>query len=550
MVLEAVMVTIKPTIFMSVALLFALSLMTNLSMLVVPLFSLQIFDRVLSSGSFETLYMLLAAATIIGLFYCYFEYRRQYLPTKLLQFLFSCLQEKMARQACENSDTNLYQDMSKLLSGNTNGLLLAAIDACFCPLFILVLYWLHPAFALLVLIVNISCLLLFILQQKYLAKFQVALNTKQKSHFKNIDELLRSAKNLLADNRFQYWQKNPVGQNFNDSSTELKVLESRFKTFFVAIKWALQLTLPTLGGILLLNNEITTGVLLAALIIGYRGLIPFEVILGQWQLSLKLLTLYSSWQVQNRQKNNSLLKPVPITSLSGNLMVDDLSIKLNNQYRYLLKSVNVCVKSGEALAIIGANGSGKTLLIDSLVGVGLSHSGNIYFDEYNRHLVDETWLGEQIGFVPQNLSLATASIQQVICRYQTADPDRVVEVAQQIAVHKYILSLPMGYETQVGLYGENMPPGILQRILIASALYAKPRYLFFDEADAYLDQEGQQVFRKLIVSLKEQGLTVIFATQKRSMVDVADGVLLMDGGEARYASSVDGLSMGLIRGQA
>ncbi|MEH6347102.1 MAG: ATP-binding cassette domain-containing protein, partial [Bermanella sp.] len=395
-----------------------------------------------------------------------------------------------------------------------------------------------------------SCLLLFIFQQKYMARYQGELNSKQKSHFKNIDELLRSSKSLLADNRFQSWQKNPAGQNFNDSSCELKVLESRFKTCFVAIKWGLQLTLPTVGGILLLNNEITTGVLLAALIIGYRGLIPFEVILGQWQLSSKLLTLYSSWQAQCQQKKNSQSKPTPITSLSGNLMVDDLSIKFNDQYRYLLKSVNVCVKPGEALAIIGANGSGKTLLIDSLVGVGLSHSGNIYFDEYNRHLVDETWLGDQIGYVPQNLSLATASIQQVICRYQFADIDRVVEVAKQIAVHKYILSLPMGYDTQVGLYGENMPPGILQRILIASALYVKPRYLFFDEADAYLDQEGQQVFRKLIVSLKQQGLTVIFATQKRSMVDVADGVLLMDGGEARYASSVDGLSMGLIRGQA
>ncbi|MEH6347948.1 MAG: hypothetical protein V7785_22820, partial [Bermanella sp.] len=142
------MLNIKRSIIMSMVLLFALSLMTNLSMLVIPLFSLQIFDRVLSSGSFETLYMLLAVATLIGIFYCYFEYRRQYLPTKLLQFLFSGVQAEMAKHSCEKNDASIYQDMSKLLSGNTNGLLLAAIDACFCPLFILVLYLLHPAFSL------------------------------------------------------------------------------------------------------------------------------------------------------------------------------------------------------------------------------------------------------------------------------------------------------------------------------------------------------------------------------------------------------------------
>ena len=141
---------IHHTIKVSVALLLGISLVTNTSLLVIPLFSLQIFDRVLGSGSFETLYMLLAAAAIVGLFHCYFEYRRQYLPTQVLKLIFSHSQKSLINSSCKVGDSFIYKDLSKLLSSNINSVLLAAIDACFCPLFLVVLYLLHPAFAALV----------------------------------------------------------------------------------------------------------------------------------------------------------------------------------------------------------------------------------------------------------------------------------------------------------------------------------------------------------------------------------------------------------------
>ncbi len=546
------MKSINHTVKVSVALLLGISLITNVSMLVIPLFSLQIFDRVLGSGSFETLYMLLAAATLVGLFYCYFEYRRQYLPTQVLQMVFANAQQSLAKSSCKSGDSTVYQDLSKLLSSNINGVLLAAIDACFCPLFLVVLYLLHPAFAALVGGVNVLLLAVFAFQQKSLGSSQVTFQKDQKKHFQSIDELVRTSKSLRADNRILNWIKNDLANNANQSALTSKTKENGFKCLFQFIKWTLQLSLPSIGGVLLLNNEITTGTLLAALIIGYRGLIPFEVLLGQWHLSSRLIDLYKRFNVHQEACKNTVNKTMPLTKLSGQITIEELSIKLEGNPRELLSNININIESAEAIAIIGANGSGKTLLIDAMTGVSPGYQGNVYFDEYNRENVNEKWLGPQIGYVPQNLLVATDTIQQVIGHYsqEKLNQDRVVEVAEQLGIHKFILSLPNGYDTRVGVHGDTIPPGILQRIIIASAIFTKPKYLFFDEADAFLDQEGQQIFKKLILSLKESGCTVVYSTQKRSLVDIADGVILMDRGKARNAAEVDGLNISVLRSQA
>jgi len=540
----------KRNIWQSFILLMAMSLVTNVSMLVVPLFSLQIFDRVLGSGSFETLYMLLVAAIIIGLFHCYFEYRRQYMPAILLQYYFAQNHQKAALNCCHESDSSLYGEFSKLLNGNVSGLLLAAIDACFCPIFIGVLFLLHINFAMLVTFTNIVCVLIFYFQYQALGRHQSELMANQQGQGKNIEELVRASKNLSADNRIIGWLSNTKADELNQSAFKLKVMENRFKGLFLLNKWCLQLALPTMGATLLLNNQITSGALLAALIIGYRGLIPFEVIFNQWQLSGKLVGLYKKWQQQLAALSNQPKKVLPITQLSGKLRVEDLTIHAKNTDACLLNSVSFSMEPGESLAIIGANGSGKSLLVDSLLGVGPNYTGHVYLDEYTKCHVDDSWLGEQVGYVPQNLLVATTSIALAICRNQQRDNGRIVDVAKQLAVHDFIVSLPQGYETQVGMYGESIPPGVMQRLLIASAIYPKPKYLFFDEADSFLDQAGQQVYKQLIETMHNSGTTLVYVTQKRSLVDMAQRVLLLDKGKVFYTGDAQGLNLSLIRGQS
>lgn len=546
------MKAIKDTVITSIFLLLAISLFTNLSMLVIPLFSLQIFDRVLGSGSFETLYMLLSAAVLVGIFYCYFEYRRQYLPSQVLQSVFSEFQKPLAKISCQNGNSLDYQDLSKLLSCNVNSVLLAAIDACFCPLFILVLYFLHPVFAALVGIVNLLLLAVFFLQQKILVANQQECQLNQKMHFQGMDELVRASKQLLADHRIENWIEKDQAKKYSESVSTIKNQENRFKCILHAIKWALQLSLPAVGGVLLLNNEITTGTLLAALIIGYRGLIPFEVLLGQWQLTARLVELYRKIRAFKNVNDDTLKKTIPLTQLTGRISIEALFIKTEDPHRELLSNVNIKINSAEAIVVIGENGSGKTLLIDAMSGVSPKYKGDVYFDEYNRENVNEKWLGQQIGYVPQNLLVACDSIQQVISHSSQVgcNTSRVVEVAEQLGIHKFIISLPKGYDTVIGLNGEPIPPGILQRILIASALYSKPQYLFFDEADAFLDQAGQQVFKDIILSMKTLGCTVVYSTQKRSLVDLADGIILMDKGRVHRISEIGDLGLRSMKRQA
>ncbi len=532
--------------YLSLLLLLFLTLICNISLLAVPLFSLQIFDRVLGSGSVETLYMLLAAAVIVGMFHVYFEYRRQSLPIKLLHQYFSQHYQAAAINACRASNTNNYQQLGQLLNANTNTVLTAALDALFSPLFILVLYFLHPMFAILVSFINLLFLIIIYAQNNVLAQQKIQLNEQQVLQKSHLAELIYSAKSLLADNRLLEWLGHSQSPQFNDQSAQVKKIENYFKGIFIFLKWCLQLSLPTIGALLLLNNQITSGTLLAAVIIGFRGLIPFEVLLNQWQLSDKIISLVKT---QNAfEEDNSREKNRPLTPLEGAIKIDKLSIQ--QAKRVLLNVPDLVIKPCEKVAIIGANGSGKSLLIDSLVGVvtGVKSEGHIYFDQYPTDTIDKDWLGKQLGYVPQNLRMASSTIAQLICRYQTMNKDRLVQVAKQLAIHQSILALPKGYDTPVGLQAASLPAGIVQRILIASAIYPKPKYVFFDESDAFLDQAGQHIYKQLLIDLQQQGTTVVYATQRRSLVDVADKVLLMDNGRCGYLDAANVHNISLIKG--
>ena len=532
--------------YLSLLLLLFLTLVCNVSLLAVPVFSLQIFDRVLGSGSIETLYMLLAAAIIVGLFHVYFEYRRQSLPIKLLHQYFNQHHKSAAINACQNANTHNYQQLGQLLNSNVNTVLSAALDALFSPLFIVVLYFLHPMFAALVSLINLLFLMVICGQHKVLTQQKTRLSKQQTLQKSHLAELIYSAKSLLADNRLLEWLGHSPSPQFNDQSINLKKTENYFKGIFVFLKWCLQLSLPTIGALLLLSNQITSGTLLAAVIIGFRGLIPFEVLLNQWQLSdkiIKLVKTQHSFEQQNVQE-----KTRPLMPLEGGIRINKLSIQQAD--RDLLNVPELIINPAEKVAIIGANGSGKSLLIDSLVGVvvGLKSEGHIYFDQYQADKIDHDWLGKQLGYVPQNLRMASSTIVQLICRYQEMDKDRVVQVAKQLAIHQSITSLPQGYDTPVGLQETNLPAGIIQRVLIASAIYPKPKYVFFDESDAFLDQAGQQIYKQLLISLQEQGTTVVYATQRRSLVDVADKVILMENGGCGYLDAANVHNISLIKG--
>jgi|GEM_PF-1824059 len=542
------MVFMNRRFYLSLLLLLFLTLICNVSLLAVPLFSLQIFDRVLGSGSIETLYMLLAAAIIVGVFHVYFEYRRQSLPLKMLHQYFDLHHKMAASNACQTGNINHYQQLGQLLNANVNTVLLAALDALFSPLFIVVLYFLHPMFAALVSLINIVFLLLIYGQHKILAPYKIRLSEQQVHHKTHLAELLYSAKNLLADNRLRDWLGLARSQQFNDTSAQLKTTENYFKSIFVFLKWCLQLSLPTIGAILLLNNQITSGTLLAAVIIGFRGLIPFEVLLNQWQLSDKIIKLVKKQYAF--EKNTPQEKTCPLTPLEGGIRVDKLSIQIAG--KTLLNIPQLTIKPCEKVAIIGANGAGKSLFIDSLVGVvkGLECEGHIYFDQYQRDKIEDAWLGNQLGYVPQNLRLASSTLGQLICRYQKMDKDRVVQVAKQLAIHQTISALPLGYDTPVGMQETSLPAGIVQRVLIASAIYSKPKYVFFDECDAFLDQAGQQVYKALLITLQQQGTTVVYSTQRRSLVDVADRVLLIENGCCGYLDAENLHNISLIKGSS
>ena len=158
----------------------------------------------------------------------------------------------------------------------------------------------------------------------------------------------------------------------------------------------------------------------------------------------------------------------------------------------------------------------------------------ILFDGINITSVEQQWLGKQIGYVPQNLSLPRATIEEVICQHEQCKKDAVIKASKMAGVHQTILSLPQGYDSILSVETSQLSPGILQRITLARALYHQPKILIFDEADAYLDKSGKDNYLNLINIATKSGCTVIAATQCQQMLTKANKILLIEQGKDSF----------------
>jgi ATP-binding cassette subfamily C exporter for protease/lipase len=196
----------------------------------------------------------------------------------------------------------------------------------------------------------------------------------------------------------------------------------------------------------------------------------------------------------------------------------------------LLKNVSFAVERGEALAVIGVSGSGKSSLVRVLTGIWPMTAGCVRVDGATLAQWSPDQLGRHIGYVPQDITLFEGTIAQNIARHGEIDAAKVIAAAQAAGVHEAVLRLPLGYETPVGLTGERLSGGMRQRVALARALYGEPAIVILDEPNSNLDAAGDQALSDAVAGLKAAGTTVVMVTHKRGLLGQADKLLVMTDG--------------------
>ena len=197
----------------------------------------------------------------------------------------------------------------------------------------------------------------------------------------------------------------------------------------------------------------------------------------------------------------------------------------------ILRDINFALKKGDGLCIAGPIGSGKSVLIDMLIGHIVPDRGELRLDGSRLQQWDRDKLGQFVGFLPQNARPMPGTIAQNISRFaRDENLDAVIKVAQLCGIHERILGLPDGYNTEIDDRNVNQPAALVQMICLARAVYGGPSILILDEPAANLDHECEHALVRCIHQLRLQGVTVMVATHKRFIMQYLNKVLILNKG--------------------
>lgn len=514
----------------------------NILMLAPALYMLQVYDRVLPSGNLTTLTMLTLMVVGLLLFMGLMEWVRSGLVIRLGAQLDMRLNARVFDAAF---GTNLktgnalagqaLNDLTSLRQFATGSALFAFFDAPWFPLYLLVVWLLHPWLGVLAtlgaaLLLVLAWLNLRLSQPLLERAGKVALHASQRANGQLRQAEAIEAMGMLQTLRQRWRCRHAEFLHLqNRGSERMALITSLTRT----LRLALQSLMLGCGALLAVNGDITSGMMIAGSILIGRVLGPVDQLIGSWKQWLAAREAWQRLQVlleANPPQPERLPLPVP----QGHLRVEQLAVAAPGSRQPILMQLQFALAAGTVLGVIGASGSGKTQLIKQLVGVQKPLSGSVRLDDADIHQWDKTALGPHIGYLPQDIQLFAGTLAENIARFGEVDADSVVLAAQMAGVHALILRLPQGYDTVLGEGGSGLSGGQRQRVALARALYGLPALVVLDEPNANLDKEGEAALQQAILTLKENGKSVVLVTHKPDILAITDRLLVLAGGRMQH----------------
>ncbi len=305
---------------------------------------------------------------------------------------------------------------------------------------------------------------------------------------------------------------------------------------YQAVSKFLQTTLGSallgLGCWLLLHNQLNggAGMMIVSSILGGRMLAPLVQTVSQWQT---VVNVRGAWD-----RLDSLLAAVPprpesmaLPAPRGALQVEQLVAGAPGNPTPILRGVQFALAPGEVLAVVGPSAAGKTTLARLLVGLWPAQAGKVRLDGADVYTWDKAELGAHLGYLPQGVELFEGTLAENIARFATVEPHKVEAAARAVGIHDFILSLPQGYESEVGPQGARLSGGQRQRVALARALYGDPVLVVLDEPNSSLDEEGDAALARAIQEAKARGTTFVVMTHRTSVLGVTDKMLVLRDGQ-------------------
>ena len=519
---------------------YVFSFFVNLLILTGPMYMLQVYDRVLGSGSEATLVALSALVILLFLAMGILEHSR----SKVMAIVGARFQERLDRRvftaAMQRSSVapndpvaiTSQRDLEAIRAFLASPVLLALMDLPWTLLFLAALFIFHPMLGWLAVGGGAILILVTILNQVMSLGPQKEAGATAIMAERMADQMKSEAETLqalgMSGAGFDRWQK--ARHRALDRAIRLAGLSSGFGSLTKTFRLFLQSAMLGLGAWLVLQGQLSPGAMFAGSILMGRALSPIELAVGQWAVAQRAS---EGWhrlsdllgRIPDQPPRVALPRPRSRVEASG------LTVTAPGEQVPLLRMVAFELQPGQALGVIGPSGAGKSTLAKALTGVWKPAAGRIRLDGATLDQYDPDVLGQLIGYLPQRIALFDGTIAENIARLDgQADSAMVVEAARKADAHDMIVRLPQGYDTRVSAAGGRLSGGQMQRIALARALYGDPALLILDEPNSNLDNEGSMALNTAIRTMKAEGKSVLIMAHRPAAIQECDLLLVLEDG--------------------
>lgn len=518
------------------------SMVANLLMLVPTLYMLQIYDRVLRSYSALTLLMVSLLTLFLLAVMAFAEWVRSRLLVRAGVRLDRALGSRVFNASFEAnlSQTGMpvqraFSDLMEIRQFLTGNGVFAFLDAPWTPIYIAVLFYLHPLLGWVALAFALVQVGLAWWGHRYTVAPAEATSQAQSDANVFLQNKLRSAEvveamGMLDGLRKRWAQRHKAYMTQHHRTQSLTHRTTAVSKF---ARYSQQSLTLFAGALLVLDSQISPGSMIAANVLMTRALAPIDQLVGTWRSLIGARSAFGRLEqlLQAHPQRHPGARPA---ALAGTVVLRHVTARAPGRPSPILQDINLQAEPGTVTVLLGASGSGKSTLARVLVGVWPDVSGEVLLDGHPLHDWRRVELGPQLGYLPQDVELFDGSMADNIARLGELDSARVIAAAQSAGLHEMILRLPKGYDTPIGEAGGLLSGGQRQRVGLARALYGNPALVVLDEPNANLDEVGEVALTRAVRALKDAGKTVFLITHSPAAVTLADQLLVLQNGQVQY----------------
>lgn len=520
------------------------SCVINILYLTGPMFMMQVYDRVLPSGSLPTLVGLFAIAALLFLLFGILDYMRTQITLaegeafaeRMSPTAFRAALGGYAHDDPSSIRRTAVDDLNQVRNFLTSPGATALVDLAFMPVFLLFIFGLHAVLGVTSILAAAVLIGLTLLNER-IGKSGV--KSFEKLRVKAHDwtrQVLRQASFVLAGGMdrtmTRIWVEREQASRL--SAAETATRSSLFTTITRTTRLFVQSLILAIGAYLVVRGELSAGAMIAASIVFARTLAPVEQILAHFTPLLRAMEAWSRIRVWRKGANEpeKLELPTPHKELKVRIA----SLCPPESTNRVLEHVACDVSAGQVVAVIGPSGSGKSSLTRALAVAWRTQPGSLSLDGASFQDWRADQLSQAIGYMPQESELFDGTIAQNISRFEEdTDSEKVIEACTKAGAHKLVLGLAEGYNTPVGASGTPLSAGQRQRICLARALYKNPFIVILDEPNSNLDEQGEAALSAAIRRLKDENhIVILVAHRQKALRDATHLCIIEDGRMKMY----------------